>query len=481
MLSKLKRYSALAVVTGMTMAAVSPVQAQDGDSESADQAKERMPLVRIDHEVYQSTYKAMPSVPTLIRNATVIDGAGGMIEGGDVLMVDGKIQAVGRGLNAPAGATVIDADGKYVTPGIIDVHSHLGVYPSPGVNAHSDGNEATQPNTAEVWAEHAVWPQDPGFERAAAGGVTVLQILPGSANLFGGRGVTLKNVYGRSYLDMKYPGAKQGLKMACGENPKRVYGSRGRSPATRMGNFAGYRAGWQAATEYKAQWDKYYADYEAGKDPRPPKRNLEMDTLMGVLNGDILVHNHCYRADEMVTILDIAKEFNYQVKSFQHAVESYKIADHLKESGTCSAMWADWYGFKMEAYDGIRENIPFVHKAGACAIVHSDSATGIQRLNQEAAKAWSDAKKVGIDIPMEEAWQWLSLNPAKSLEIDDETGSLEAGKNADVVIWTANPFSVYAKAEKVFVDGAVTFDLNDGSKVPVADFRLGHPGEGDAK
>jgi len=202
---------------------------------------------------------------------------------------------------------------------------------------------------------------------------------------------------------------------------------------------------------------------------------------MGVLNGDILVHMHCYRADEMAQIMDMSQEFGYKVTSFHHAVESYKIADKLAEYGACSAMWADWWGFKMEAYDGVRENIPMVHKAGACAIVHSDDDIGIQRLNQEASKALSDGRRVGIEISDADAWQWLSANPAKSLGVFDQTGSLEAGKDADVVLWSGDPFSVYTQAEKVFVDGALMYDRGNPDVTPVMDFELGQPGEGDLK
>ena len=376
---------------------------------------------------------------------------------------------------------VIEAAGKWVTPGIIDNHSHLGVYPSPSVSAHGDGNEISGAVTSEVWAEHGIWPQDPGFPRALAGGVTSMQILPGSANLFGGRGVTLKNVPARTVQGMKFPDAPYTLKMACGENPKRVYGYGGGrfpggAPYSRMGNVAGYRMAWAKAVEYKRKWDKYAED---GGDP--PTRDIELDTLMGVLNGDILVHMHCYRADEMAQIIDMSKEFGYKVTSFHHAVESYKIADILAENDVCSAMWADWWGFKMEAYDGVRENIPMVHKAGACAIVHSDSDIGIQRLNQEAAKALSDGRRAGIEISKADAWQWLSANPAKSLGVFDQTGSLEAGKDADVVIWSGDPFSVYSQAETVFVDGAMMYERGNAALTPVMDFELGQPGEGDLK
>ena len=416
---------------------------------------------------YSSRYEAMPASTTLISGATVLTGAGDRLENADVLISDGKIVAVGVGLSVD-NAAVVEAAGKWVTPGIIDVHSHLGVYASPGTKSHSDGNEMTAPVTAEVWAEHSVWPNDPGFVTALAGGVTSLQILPGSANLIGGRGVTLKNIPGRNVMDMKFPGAPYGMKMACGENPKRVYGSRNQAPATRMGNVAGYRAAWIAATDYR---DKLAAA-EKGQG-EPPIRDLKLETLVGVLDGEILVHNHCYRADEMSIMLDIAKEFGYKVTAFHHAVESYKIADLLAEADTCSAMWADWWGFKMEAYDGIRENAAIVDRAGACAIIHSDSGLGIQILNQETAKVMGAAARAGIDIPPERAVQWITRNAAKSLGIDGVTGTLEAGKMADVVIWNGNPFSVYTRAERVYIDGALAYERGNNSVNPVTDFTLG--------
>jgi imidazolonepropionase-like amidohydrolase len=429
-------------------------------------------VAAINKDPYPSTYKPYAGVETLITNVTIYDGEGGRIENGSVLFRDGKIVALGDKLDAPAGATVINGSGKWVTPGIIDVHSHLGDYPSPGVDAHSDGNEATSPVRPEVWAEHSVWPQDPGFSRALVnGGVTALQILPGSANLFGGRSVTLKNVYARTVQGMKFPGAPYGLKMACGENPKRVYGGRNQMPQTRMGNMAINRQTWAKAVEYKRKRDN--GDNIA--------RDLAMETLVGVLESNILVHNHCYRADEMALVIDMASEFGYKVSTFHHAVESYKIADLLKANGICSAMWADWWGFKMESYDAINENIPLVHNAGACAIVHSDDANGIQRLNQEAAKALADGRRMGIAIADEVAWTWLSYNPAKALGIADRTGSLKPGKMADVVLWNGNPLSVYTRPEKVWIDGALMYDANDPKRRPVSDFELGQPGEGDVK
>lgn len=437
----------------------------------------------INHDPFPSTYKAWAARPTLIAGAALYDGKGGMREKADILLRDGKIVAVGADIARPADADVIDGTGKWVTPGIIDAHSHLGVYASPGVDAHEDGNEATAPVTAEVWAEHSVWPQDPGFTRALASGVTALQVLPGSANLIGGRGVVLKNVPGRTIQDMKFPGAPQTLKMACGENPKRVYGSKGRFPSTRMGNIAGTRAAFAKAAEYKRSWEAYEARVAAGsaRATDAPKRDLQLDTLMEVLSGKILVHNHCYRADEMVLMIDVAKEFGYKITAFHHGVEAYKIADILAREQICAMLWADWWGFKMEAYDSVRENIPMVDAAGACAVVHSDDSIGIQRLNQEAAKALSDGWRAGLKTPRARAWQWLSLNPARAMGIDAVTGTLEAGKNADVVLWNREPLSVYAKAEKVWIDGALLFDSQDPKLRPVMDFELGHSGEGDVK
>ena len=422
---------------------------------------------------YPSTYKAYPGAPTALVGATVYDGAGGRIANGTVLLAGGKIEAVGGpDLSIPAGYTRIDATGRFVTPGIIDIHSHLGDYPSPSVAAHSDGNESTDPTTPNVWAEHSVWPQDPGFSRALAnGGITALQVLPGSANLMGGRSVTLKNVPARTVQAMKFPAAPYGFKMACGENPKRNYGGKDRLPSTRMGNFALNRATWIKAQEYRRKRD-------AGK---LETRDLGMETLVGVLDGEILVHNHCYRADEMALVLDMAREFGYKVTAFHHAVESYKIADLLKASGTCSAIWADWWGFKMESYDGIPENAALLQNGGACVVIHSDDANQIQRLNQEAAKAQGDGRRMGIDIPDATVIRWLTLNPATAMGIADMTGSLEAGKMADVVLWNGNPLSVYARPDKVWIDGALLYDASDPKRRPVSDFELGQPGMGDTK
>ena len=413
------------------------------------------------HGTYASTYVPLDSENIVIRNATVFDGNGNKFQNFDVHFSEGKIQAVGLRLDVQ-NAKEIDGTGRYVTPGIIDNHSHMGVYPAPGVRTSSDGNEATNPVTAEVWAEHSVWSQDPQYKLALAGGITTFHVLPGSANLFGGRGVTLKNVSANTVPDMKFPNAPHSLKMACGENPKRVYSSRG--PSTRMGNVAGYRNAWIGAENHRERLKQ-----------DPDHRDLKNETLVGVLEGKILVHNHCYRADEMATMINIGEEFGYKVSTFHHGVEAYKIADLLADEEICAALWADWWGFKHEAYDMTIANIAIVDQARdgkGCAVVHSDSASGIQRLNQEAAKALAAGRRAGFEISEGRAMTWITKNPAKSLGILDQTGTLDTGKDADVVIWSGNPFSVYTKVDQVYIDGALAFDKATNF-MPHTDFDLG--------
>ncbi|PYP96301.1 MAG: amidohydrolase [Gemmatimonadetes bacterium] len=419
---------------------------------------------------YPSTYKRHANPPVLIRNATIMTAAGQEIQGGSILFRDGRIVAVGTNVNAPSDATVVDGTGKWVTPGVIDVHSHLGVYAAPGTFAESDGNEATNPVTAEVWAEHSFWPQDPQIPLAIAGGVTTIQALPGSANLIGGRSAVLKLIPARSVQEMKFPGAHYGLKMACGENPKRTYGNRG-GPSTRMGNMAGYRAAFIGAQAYRQRWDKWNKDHQGDR----PERNLRNETLAEVLRGNIYVQNHCYRADEMMQMLDLAHEFGFKIRAFHHAVEAYKIADVLAREGTASAVWADWWGFKEEAMDGIHENAALLQQAGARADIHSDDAGGIQRLNQEAAKAMYAGRRAGIPITRDQVLRWFTANAAWVLGLDSIVGTLEPGKMADVVVWSADPLSVYARAVQVYNDGWLVYDRNDPAHQPKTDFSLGQP------
>jgi imidazolonepropionase-like amidohydrolase len=401
---------------------------------------------------FPSTYTPYASRPTLIRNATIMTAAGPTMRNASILLRDGKIVAVGTNVTAPADAVVIDGTNKFVTPGIIDTHSHIGGGAAPGdAGAQTnDINEATNPVTAHVWVEHSIWPQDPQFPRSLAGGVTTIQVLPGSANLIGGRSVVLKVVPSRTMQGMKFPGAKYGLKMACGENPKRVYAARG--PSTRMGNVAGYRQAWIQAEAYRRNWDRWLADRSGS----PPTRDLGLETLADVLRGNI------------------AKEFGYSIRSFHHGVEAYKIADILAREGVSASVWADWGAFKLEAADAVRANLPMLARAGARAITHSDDASGEQRLNQETAKAMAEGNRIGVPVSEEEAIKWITINPAWALGIDDRTGSLVAGKNADVVLWSANPFSIYARAEKVWIDGAMLFDRLDTTNKWRTDFELGY-------
>ena len=433
-------------------------------------------LLRSEREPFESTYIALPAEKILIQNANVYDGDGNEFSNTDILVQDGKIVAIGTDLPATDDFKIIDASNKWVTPGIIDIHSHMGVYPAPGVSTSSDGNEATSPVTADVWAEHSIWVQDPQYALALTGGVTSFHILPGSANLIGGRGVTVKNLQRNTINSMKFPDAPHSLKMACGENPKRVYGNRGQAPSTRMGNAAGYRKSWIQAESYLRKLIEYEEKSDEAKELEyAPRRDLEMETLAGVLKGEILVHNHCYRAEEMATMIDIAKEFNYKITAFHHGVEAYKIADLLAENGICAALWADWWGFKHEAYDMVQANIAIVDQARngtGCAIVHSDDAIGIQHLNQEASKALSAGLRAGFDISKARAMKWITSNPAKAAGIYDRTGSLKVGKNADVVVWSKNPFSVYALAEKVIIDGAIAYDRQENI-LPASDFDIG--------
>lgn len=457
------------LTVALALAACARAASQTTEQVKPVQAAAAPETTSVDRAQYPSTYRRLPYPPVLIRNATILTGTGQEIANGSILFRDGRIVAVGKDVQAPADAQVVDGTGKFVTPGVIDTHSHIGVYAAPGTEAESDGNELpVNPNTAYVWAEHSIWPQDPQIPLAIEGGVTTMQVLPGSGNLIGGRGVVVKVIPARSVQEMKFPGAPYGLKMACGENPKRVYGNRG-GPATRMGNMAGYRSAFISAENYRRRWDNWLKD----KKGDPPERNLRDETLAETLRGHILAQVHCYRADEMMQMLDLAREFGFKIRSFHHGVEAYKIADKLAEAGTAASVWADWWGFKEEAMDGIQENAALLFQAGARPVIHSDSPDGIQRLNQEAAKAMYAGRRAGINISRAEAVKWFTSNSAWVLGIDSIVGTLEPGKMADVTVWSGDPLSVYARAMQVYNDGYLIFDRNDPAKQPVTDFDLG--------
>ncbi len=421
---------------------------------------------------YPSTYRPLPRHDTLIKGATILDGAGARLDGGDILVRDGRIVAVGKTLPAPDGVDVIEASGRWVTPGIIDVHSHNGTFSMPLTtidNEASDVSETSDPNSADIWVEHGINMQDPSFSRALASGVTTQQILPGSVPVFGGRSVVVKTIPANIVSAIKFPGAPQGLKIACGENPKSHYGEKGMFPTSRMGEILAMRRGFLAARKYASAWK----DYRSGKSKTAPERDLKQETLAAVLDGDIKLHVHCYRADDMATIIALSDELGFRITAFHHATEAYKIVPLLREKDICVAVWSDWWGFKMETLDAIRPNAAFVDAGGGCAIMHSDSPQVGQRLNIEAAKVIGAAHQVGIDIPPERAIRWLTSNPARALGLEDRIGTLRPGRNADLVIWSGDPFSIYSHADQVMVDGAIAFDRSDPKRQPVSDFELG--------
>ena len=435
------------------------------------------------------------SPPVAIVGGTIMTATGRIIENGVLVMESGRITAVGAPdeVEVPGEAQIVDARGRYVTPGLIDTHSHMGVYPVPHLNGVSDGNEMTGAVTAGVRAADGVWPVDPALPRALAGGVTTIQVLPGSANLIGGAGVILKLHLGRTVSEMEFPGAPETLKMACGENPKRVYGGRQQTPMTRMGSILGYRAAFQQAREYGRSWAEWQARHvdwqrrraeheratregddapdDPGPPPTPPARDFGLERLLGALEGRVLVQMHCYRADEMARMIEVGEELGFRVRSFHHAVEAYKIRDLLAEHEIAVSTWADWWGFKLEAYDAIEENLALLTEAGVRAVVHSDSSMLVQRLNQEAAKAMTAGRRAGIAITDDQALRWITINAAWAIGIDDRTGSLEPGKMADVVVWSGHPFSVYTRADLVYIDGLLVYDRSAPPRP--SDFELG--------
>ncbi len=377
-----------------------------------------------------------------IVGATVLPVSGEPIAQGTVLIEDGKITAVGKDLDVPQGARVIDGAGKYLMPGIIDVHSHMGVYPWPGGSAHGDGNEAVTPITARVWAGDSVHVTDPAFSRARAGGVTTVMILPGSANLIGGEAVVLKLRPSRTLAGMRMTNAPRGIKMACGENPKRVYGDDPGGPSTRMGNLAHMRAAFQGALDYR------YARL-SWRD-KPP-RDADKDVLLDVLDGRVRVHIHCYRHDDIEGIYRVMDQYKIQVVSFHHALGAYKVRDLLAAHGTGIATWADWWGFKMEAHDGIPYNAALVKSAGVPVALHSDSANQVQRLYVQAAKT------VRYGMSEADALTAITLDPARIIGIEDRVGSIEVGKDADLALFSHHPLSVYTRVVQTWIDGVEVY------------------------
>jgi imidazolonepropionase-like amidohydrolase len=387
-----------------------------------------------------------PAHDVLIKNAIVMTVTHGNIQNGSIYIKDGKIAAVGATVTAPADATVIDAGGKYLTPGIVDCHSHIAL--------DEDVNEATSPITPHMMMQDAFDYQDKAIYRALAGGVTTSLLLHGSANMIGGQAVVIKHKFGAARDEMLFPNAPRSIKFASGENPKRVYGSRDQLPSTRMGNFEVQRQALVEAQEYIREWDAYNDKVKRGdKDAMPPKRDLKLDALADVLHGKLMVQIHCYRADEMLTEIAMAKEFGYNLRAFHHAVEAYKVADQLAANNVGIATWADWWGFKQEAWDAIPWNAVISMRKGVRVAIKSDSEDYTRRLNQDAAKIM----RYG-GATEEEALKMITLNGAWIIGIDDRVGSIDVGKDADLVIWDGYPLSTYGVPEKVLIDGDLYFD-----------------------
>jgi imidazolonepropionase-like amidohydrolase len=386
-----------------------------------------------------------PHHDVVIKNATVMTVTHGNIQHGSVYIKDGKIAAVGENVNAPASATVIDAGGKYLTPGIVDSHSHIAL--------DDDVNEATSPVTPQMMMKDAFDYQDKAIYRALAGGVTTSLLLHGSANMIGGQTVVIKHKYGDSRDAMLFPNAPGSIKFASGENPKRVYGTREQLPSTRMGNFEVQRQALVEAQDYMREWDAYNAKLKRDKDATPPKHDLKLEALADVLRGKLMVQIHCYRADEMLTEMAMAKEFGYKLRAFHHALEAYKVADQLAANNVGIATFADWWGYKQEAWDAIPWNAVLAMRKGVRVAIKSDSEDYTRRLNQEAAKAirYGGATE-------EEALKMITLNAAWIVGVDDRVGSIEVGKDADVVIWDGYPLSTTGVPEKVLIDGDLYFD-----------------------
>ncbi|HLJ91374.1 MAG TPA: amidohydrolase [Candidatus Angelobacter sp.] len=381
----------------------------------------------------------------VIRGGTILTITHGRIENGSIYIHDGKIAAIGKTVQAPASAKVIDATGKWVMPGIIDSHSHIAL--------DNDVNEATSPITPHMMMKDAFDYNDKMIYRALAGGVTTSLLLHGSANMIGGQAVVIKHKYGLGRDELLFPGAPQSIKFASGENPKRVYGGRNQLPSTRMGNFEVMRQAFTEAREYMRDWDDYNAKVQKGdKDAKAPKKDLKLDALADILRGKLLVQIHCYRADEFLTEMAIAKEFGYKIRAFHHAVEAYKVADQIAANGVAIATWPDWWGFKYEAWDGNPWNATISLHKGVRVALKSDSEDVTRRLNQEAGKV------MRYGVSEEDALKMITLNPAWIIGVDDRVGSLDVGKDADISIWNSYPLSSSAIADQVLIDGEPWFD-----------------------
>jgi imidazolonepropionase-like amidohydrolase len=386
----------------------------------------------------------------LIQNATILTISHGAIEHGSILIRDGKIAEVAQSIAKPQGAEVIDANGQFVMPGIIDCHSHIAV----------DGsvNEGSLSVSSMVNIADVLNPEDIDIYRDLAGGVTVANVLHGSANSIGGQTLVIKLRWGAPASRLPFEGAMPGIKFALGENPKRsnfsIRGQEKRYPATRMGVEETIRAAFTEARDYKSKWDDYNKRTSGGeKNLIPPRRDLRLDPLVEVLEGKRYVHSHCYREDEILMLLRVAKEFGFKVRTFQHVLEGYKVADEIAASGAGASTFSDWWAYKVEAYDAIPYNAAIMTRRGVVVSINSDDAEEATHLNQEAAKS---IRYGGLS--REQALKMVTINPAMQLGIDKRVGSIDVGKDADLVIYNHDPLSAYAVVQKTLIDGRVYFD-----------------------
>jgi len=385
----------------------------------------------------------------VIQNATILTVSHGTIEHGSILIKDGKIAEVGQSVKAPKDAQVIDAAGQFVVPGIIDCHSHI---------AAESINEGSVSVSSMVNMAEILNPEDIDIYRDLAGGVTAANILHGSANAIGGQTLVIKLRWGQPAAKLPFEGALPGIKFALGENPKRsnfsIPGQPKRYPATRMGVEETIRGAFSEARDYKKAWDDHNKRSAAGeKNLIPPRRDLRLEPLVEVLEGKRYVHSHCYREDEILMLLRVAKEFGFKVRTFQHVLEGYKVADELAAAGVGASTFSDWWAYKVEAYDAIPYNAALMTRRGVIVSINSDDAEEATHLNQEAAKSM----KYG-GLSHDEALKMVTLNPAMQLGIDKRAGTIDVGKDADLAIYNRDPLSGYAVVQKTLIDGRVYFD-----------------------
>ncbi len=384
------------------------------------------------------------SQDVLIKNGTLLTITDGVKENTDLLIRNGKIDQIAKGLKASAGIEVIDAQGMFVMPGIIDAHSHLGI---------DAVNEATDPNTAMVWVGDALNPYDVGIYRALAGGVTISHAMHGSANAVGGQCETIKHRWGVHDPDeLRMEGAPRTIKFALGENPMRVHGEGRRiTPRTRMGVEQVFRKSFADAQVYMENWNQF----NSGKIKSPPQYDLKMETMADILKGEILIHCHSYRADELLMLLNVLSDYGVKNITFQHVNEGFKVAPELAEFGAHASVFSDWWAYKFEVYYSTAYNAAILTKNGVVTSINSDSRELIRHLYHEAAKT----QKYG-DLSDNEALRLITINPAIQLGIDKRVGSLEKGKEGDVAIFKNHPLSIYAVPQKTIVDGVVRFDID---------------------